>query len=122
MSTQPLHTRWSDIPPEQLNPQLTRQFVHGAQAMISRIVLLKGCLIPRHAHPNEQIAYIEQGTLRFILGEAGVTQEFIVHAGELLVIPGNVPHSAEALEDTVNFDLFAPPRQDWIDRDDTYLR
>ena len=122
MSTQPLHTRWSSIPPEQLNPQLTRQFVHGDQAMLARIVLQKGCIGPRHSHPNEQIAYIEQGALRFLLGEEGATQEFIIRTGEILVIPGNLPHSAEALEDTVNVDIFSPPRQDWINKDDTYLR
>ena len=122
MSAEPLHTRWSDIPAEPLNPLLTRQLVYGTQAMLSRIELKKGCVVPRHAHHNEQIAYITEGAIRFTLGEDADTREFTLRPGDLLVIPGNVPHAAEALEDTVNFDLFAPPRQDWIDKDDSYLR
>ena len=109
---------WNSIAPEQLNPLLTRQFITGSQAMLARLELRKGCIVPRHQHPNEQIAFIAQGALRFDLdGEI-----FTVRAGEVLVIPPNVPHSAEALEDTVDFDIFAPPRQDWIDKDDSYLR
>ena len=109
---------WDTIAPEQLNPLLTRQFISGDQAMLARIVLLKGCIVPEHSHHNEQIAFILSGALRFNLpGESHV-----IRAGEMLVIPANVPHSAEALEDTVDFDIFAPPRQDWIDRDDAYLR
>jgi quercetin dioxygenase-like cupin family protein len=122
MSSEALHTRWSDIAPEQLNPLLTRQFVHGDQSMFARIVLKKGCLVPRHHHLNEQITFITQGALRFLLGEEGSIVEKIIREGEILVIPANLPHSAEALEDTIDFDIFAPPRQDWITRDDSYLR
>lgn len=110
--------RFADIEPEQLNPLLTRQFVSGEKAMLSRIMLKQGCLVPEHHHPHEQLAYILSGALEFIV--AGVPQ--IVRAGEVLVIPSNTPHSAFALEDTENLDLFAPPRQDWIDKDDSYLR
>lgn len=116
------HHRWTDVPAEALNPLLTRQFVTGAQAMLARIELKKGCIVPRHVHSNEQIAYITEGALRFSLGEEGAAEERIVRAGEVLVIPGGLPHAAEALEDTVDFDLFAPPRQDWIDGNDAYLR
>ena len=118
----PQHVRWSDIPAEPMNPLLTRQFVSGAQGMLARIELKKGCFVPRHAHANEQIAFIESGTLRFTLGDEGDTTDYIIRAGEVLVIPPNVPHSAEALEDTVDFDIFAPPREDWIRGDDSYLR
>ena len=118
MSTATLY-RWSEVENEQLNPLLFRQFVTGTQAMLSRIVLTKGCIVPTHSHPNEQIAFILEGSLRFDLGD-GTSQ--VVKAGEVLVIPGNLPHSAEALEDTINLDIFAPPRQDWIDKDDAYLR
>lgn len=122
MSEELLHTRWSDVPSTQLNPLLTRQYVTGSQSMFARLELKKGCIVPRHKHPNEQISYITQGALRFVLGEEGATVEKIIHEGEILVIPGNVPHSAEALEDTVDFDIFAPPRQDWLTSDDAYLR
>ena len=121
-STQAVHTRWSDTPVEQLNPQLTRQFITGAQAMLARIDLKKGATVPRHRHPNEQISWITEGALLFTLGEPGAEQRITVRAGEVLVIPGNLAHAAEALEDTVDYDLFAPPRQDWIARDDAYLR
>ena len=115
--------RWSDITPEQLNPLLTRQYVSGEQAMLARIVLAKGCVVPTHRHPNEQIALILSGALAFTLedGTPGGTTH-IVRAGEILVIPANLPHSALALEDTVDLDLFAPPRADWLANDDSYLR
>jgi quercetin dioxygenase-like cupin family protein len=116
------HTSWDKIPIETMNPLLSRQFVTGTQGMLARIVLKKGCIVPRHSHPNEQITYITEGALRFLLGDEADPVEKIVRPGEVLVIPGNLPHSAEALEDTVDFDLFAPPRQDWITRDDSYLR
>ena len=90
--------------------------------MLARIELKKGCVVPRHAHANEQISYIVQGALRFSIGEEDAAEERIVRAGEVLILPGNVPHSAEALEDTVDFDVFAPPRQDWIEGSDAYLR
>jgi quercetin dioxygenase-like cupin family protein len=122
MTEEILHTRWSAVPAAQLNPLLTRQFVTGSQSMIALIELKKGCVVPRHQHPNEQISYIAKGALLFELGEEGATVEKIVREGEVLVIPGNVPHSATALEDTTDFDFFAPPRQDWLDGNDAYMR
>jgi quercetin dioxygenase-like cupin family protein len=122
MSEELFHTRWAEVPSTQLNPLLKRQFVTGSQSMFARLELKKGCLVPRHQHPNEQISYITQGALRFLLGEEGATVEKTVREGEILVIPGGLPHSAEALEDTVDFDIFAPPRQDWIANNDAYLR
>lgn len=116
---QPTLYRWSDIEPEQLNPLLQRQFIHGEQAMLTRFVLARGAVIPLHSHANEQISYIVTGSLEFNFSD-GDTR--IVAAGEILVIPGGVPHSAVVLEDTLAFDIFAPPRQDWIDKTDTYLR
>lgn len=115
-------TRWADVPVEALNPLLTRQFITGSQAMLARIDLKQGARVPRHSHPNEQISWITEGALRFTLGAPGDERTLDVRAGEVLVIPGNLPHAAEALEDTVDFDLFAPPRQDWIAKEDAYLR
>ena len=117
--TTPTHYRWSDVESEQLNPLLQRQFVNGSQAMLSRIVLTKGCVVPRHSHHHEQIAFVLQGSLRFDFDNG---DSRTINPGEVLVIPGNVPHSAVALEDTINLDIFAPPRQDWIDKEDAYLR
>jgi quercetin dioxygenase-like cupin family protein len=112
------HHRWADITPEPMNPLLTRQFVSGEKGMAARIMLKKGCLVPEHSHPNEQIALILSGALEFTVQGEKIT----VRAGELIVLPPNVPHSALALEDTEDIDFFAPPRQDWLDGTDAYLR
>ena len=90
--------------------------------MLARIDLKQGATVPRHSHSNEQISWIVSGALLFTLGQPGAEQQQVVRAGEVLIISGNVPHAAEALEDTVDFDIFAPPRQDWIAKDDAYLR
>jgi quercetin dioxygenase-like cupin family protein len=116
------HSAWAALPVEQLNDLLTRQFVHGTQAMLARLELKKGCKVPLHAHPNEQISFILSGALLFRLGEGDAIEEKLVAAGETLVIPGGLPHSAEAMEDTIDLDVFAPPREDWINREDSYLR
>lgn len=113
------HARLSEIPVEHLNPLLERQFVHGEQGMLARLLLRKGCLVPEHSHHNEQITYVVEGALRFVLNGDEVV---MVSAGETLVIPPNVKHSAEAMEDTIDLDVFAPPRQDWIQGTDAYLR
>jgi quercetin dioxygenase-like cupin family protein len=112
------HTKWDDIPIEQLNPLIGRQFIVGTGTMIARVLLKQGAVVPMHHHHNEQISYILEGALKFLIDE----KEIIVRAGEVLCIPPNVPHEAHALEDTVDLDIFNPPRQDWIDRDDAYLR
>ena len=114
---------WSQLAPEQLNPLLTRQFITGTQAMVSRIMLSQGCLVPEHAHHNEQISLILSGALEFTFRDPdGSTHSLVARAGEIVVIPGHVPHAAHALEDTENIDLFAPPREDWLSGSDTYLR
>ncbi len=117
-----VHVSWAEVPQEVLNPLLTRQFITGAQAMLARIDLKKGATVPVHSHLNEQISWITAGALRFTLGSPGEERVLTVRAGEVLIIPSNLPHAAEALEDTVDFDIFAPPRQDWISKDDAYLR
>ena len=110
--------RWDEITPEQMNPLLTRQFVTGEQSMLARIVLKQGSSVPEHSHANEQIAYILSGALEFTIGG----EKIVVREGGVLVIPAHVPHAAYALEDTVDLDIFAPPRQDWIDGTDADLR
>jgi quercetin dioxygenase-like cupin family protein len=112
------HVRLADMPTEHLNPLLDRQFVAGEKSMLARLILRAGCVVPLHSHENEQITYILEGALKFSLQG----KEVIVRAGEILVIPSNVPHSAEALEDTVDLDVFCPPRADWISGTDAYLR
>jgi len=109
---------WHTIPLEELNPLLQRQFVVGQEIMLARVLLKKGCIVPEHSHHNEQLTYVLDGALKFWIDG----QEIVVHAGEVLCIPAHMPHKAEALEDTVDLDVFNPPRADWINKTDQYLR
>ena len=112
------HYTWDEMEKEALNDKTARQYVTGKKAMLARLFFKKGALVPTHQHESEQISYILEGALLFRLEGKEVT----VGKGQVLVIPSNVPHSAEALEDTVDLDVFSPIRQDWIDKDDAYLR
>ena len=118
--TAKLHS-WEKMPREHLNDKLDRRIITGDRMMITHVYLKKGCVVPRHQHENEQITYVLDGALRFRLGPDG-EQQVDVHAGEVLTIPSNLPHSAEALEDTLDVDIFDPPRQDWLNKTDAYLR
>ena len=121
MADRATHYRWDELPREELSPTIGRRLVTGERLMIAHVYLDRGAVVPKHAHDNEQLTYILEGTLRFFLGEDG--EEVVdVAAGEVLHIPSNLPHRAEALEDTLDVDVFAPPRQDWLDGSDAYLR
>jgi quercetin dioxygenase-like cupin family protein len=111
--------KWDDVEEETLKKGVRRKFIHGESAMIARFDLAKGEIVPEHSHHNEQLSYIVSGALKFVLGGK---DEVIVRGGEVLVIPSNLPHSAETLEDCVAIDVFSPPRQDWIDKTDSYIR
>ena len=113
--------RWDAMPVDQLSDTIGRRLITGQDMMLAHVYLKKGALVPRHQHHNEQITYILEGALRFRVGE-GEGEEITVRAGEVLCIPSNVPHQAEALEDTLDVDVFSPPRQDWLDGSDAYLR
>jgi quercetin dioxygenase-like cupin family protein len=112
---------WDEMPKEKLTDVLDRRFITGESMMLAHVYLKKGCLVPRHSHDNEQITYVLEGALHFWLGE-DEKEERIVRRGEVLVIPKNLPHKALALEDTLDVDVFSPPRQDWLDGTDRYLR
>ena len=112
------HSRWNDVELETLSPLLGRQLVVGTNLMVARILLKKGGHVPKHSHFNEQVTYVLEGALRFTIEG----REIDVRSGEVLCIPPHLPHEAVALEDTVDLDIFTPPRQDWIDKDDSYLR
>jgi quercetin dioxygenase-like cupin family protein len=111
-------TSWKTMEIEQLNDKLSRQMISGENATISQLLLKKGAVVPRHSHLNEQYSWIISGALRFVFDD----REILVGAGEILLIPANVAHSAVALEDTVDVDIFAPRRDDWIRKEDSYLR
>ena len=114
----PEKTSWKSIEQEKLSDKISRQMIFGENAMLARILLSRGAIVPRHSHVNEQITWIISGALKLIFDDG----ERVLRDGEMLLIPANVPHAAEALEDTVDVDVFAPPREDWIKKTDAYLR
>ena len=114
------HFRWSEMTEEHVTDSISRKLVTGDQMMLAHVYLKKDALVPQHSHHNEQLTYILSGALHFHIG-ADRAQEVIVRAGEVLHIPSHVPHEARALEDTLDVDVFSPPRQDWLDGTDTYF-
>ncbi len=113
--------RWDDLPKEAVNAKLARRLITGDRVMLAHVYLKQGCVVPKHAHENEQFTYILDGALKFFVGEDG-RREVVVRAGEVLHLPANVPHEAHALEDTLDVDVFYPPREDWLNKTDSYLR
>jgi quercetin dioxygenase-like cupin family protein len=115
------HYVWNNIPAEPLKGTLTRKLITSERMMIAHVYFKKGDDVPLHKHENEQLTYILSGALHFWFGADG-KDEITVRAGEVVVIPSNVPHRALALEDTLDVDVFNPPRQDWLSGTDAYLR
>jgi quercetin dioxygenase-like cupin family protein len=113
--------RWDSMKKERVSDMLERRLITGDRMMLAHVYLKKGCIVPKHSHENEQLTYILEGALKFKIGDDGA-EEITVRAGEVLLIPSNVPHMAEALEETLDVDVFSPPRQDWLDKKDDYLR
>jgi quercetin dioxygenase-like cupin family protein len=111
-------TSWKTMEVEKLNDKISRQMISGENATLSQLLLKSGAVVPRHSHVNEQYSWILSGALKFVFDD----REIVVSAGEVLLIPAHVPHSAMALEDTVDVDFFAPRREDWIRKEDSYLR
>lgn len=109
MARATLH-RWRTVPQKQLSSQMARRVIGGQNAMLALYTLRKGCQVPPHAHPHEQMSYVLRGRLRFVAGG----EEFIVGAGEVLHLPPNVAHQAEALESTLDLDVFSPIREDFL--------
>jgi quercetin dioxygenase-like cupin family protein len=112
------YVAWKDVEREPLNPKIDREMVVGDQIMLARVLMKKGAHVPLHQHHNEQVTYILEGALKFSVGG----KEVVVRAGEVLCIPPNMPHEAWAEEDTVDLDVFNPPREDWLNKTDAYLR
>ena len=117
-SEDPRHTRWQDVALEPLKPLIYRQLIVGDNIMIARVLLKRDAFVPMHSHLNEQVTYILEGALKFLIQG----KEIVVAAGEVLTIPAGMPHEAVALEDTVDLDVFTPPRRDWMTGTDAYLR
>lgn len=117
----PLKINWSEVPIEQVNPSMQRQMVYGDQVMVAKMKFKDGFLVPLHHHENEQITEVISGTIRFWFG-ANKEETMDLHAGDSVVIPGNLPHAALMIGDVEEIDIFSPPRRDWIDGTDDYLK
>jgi len=113
--------RWDEMEKEPVTDGIERRIITGERMMLTHVYLKKGAVVPLHSHENEQLTYILEGVLRFWLGDEE-SEPIDIRAGEVLHIPSNVPHKAEALEDTLDVDVFSPPRQDWLDKTDDYFR
>ena len=114
MTTRARLQRWDELALEKVTEMISRKIVTGEREMLAQIYLKKGAIVPMHNHESEQITYVLQGALRFLIEGEQIT----VREGEVLVIPSWLPHQAEALEDTFELDVFSPIRQDWIDKTD----
>lgn len=112
------YSSWEVVPLESMSDVISRRVFSGERGMVAQVFLKKDAVVPLHSHESEQITWIMEGALKFELDG----REIVVRKGELLMIPSNMPHRAVALEDTVDIDIFAPIRQDWLDKDDRYLR
>lgn len=111
------HHRWDDIPAEQINPTISRQYITADRVTVARFELKRGAVVPQHSHENEQVSYIISGALKFMFDG----RDIVVRGGEVLQISPHVPHAAEAIEDTLAIDVFCPVRQDWVDKTDSYF-
>ena len=109
---------WDSMEKEVLSDTIARKLISGEKAMMGQIFIKKGGVIPEHHHEAEQITYIMEGALQFQIEG----KQIVVNKGQVLLIPSNVPHSAVALEDTVDLDVFSPIRHDWLNKQDDYLR
>ncbi|HUJ30018.1 MAG TPA: cupin domain-containing protein [Candidatus Acidoferrum sp.] len=109
---------WETLDSEKLSEVISRNMISGEDGTLARVLIARGGVVPRHSHRSEQYTMILAGALKFIFDDG----ELVVRPGQVLLIPANVPHAAEALEDTVDIDFFAPRREDWINKTDNYLR
>jgi unsaturated pyranuronate lyase len=112
------HFTWEAVKKEVMNPKIWRKVITGEKAMVAQVFIAKGGVVPTHQHESEQLTYIIEGALQLTLEGKDV----VVRSGEVLHIPSNVPHSAVALEDTMDLDIFSPIRTDWLTGQDDYLR
>lgn len=112
---------WKDVKNEEVTPSMHRKIIAGEKVMMAKMKFKDGFEVPLHSHHNEQITQVISGTIRFWLGES--ESEIVdLHPGDVLVIPPHLPHKARMIGDVEEIDIWSPPRQDWIDGTDDYLR
>lgn len=112
---------WDDVTEEQVNPSMKRKMIWGEKIMIAKMKFKDGFTVPMHSHENEQITQVQKGTIRFWFGDED-SEPIDLNAGDSVVIPGNLPHKALMIGDVEETDTWAPPRQDWLDGTDDYLK
>lgn len=112
------HFAWESVPLEAMSNLISRKIITGEKAMLAQIFLKKDAVVPEHHHESEQLSYVLDGAIKFELEGRTV----VVRKGEVLCIPSNVPHRVVAVEDSVGLDIFSPIRNDWLAKDDSYLR
>ena len=104
-------------PMEKINELLYRQYLHGTNVTFVKWTAKKGAVVPLTHHVNEQVTWITTG-LAEVYSQG---RRYVMKAGDIMIVPPNVPHEFIFLEDTIDIDIFAPARQDWLDRTATYL-
>ena len=112
---------WDKVPTETVNPNMKRKFIYGEKVMIAKMELADGFTVPWHSHENEQITTVIEGNMRFWFDNDDEHYIDLV-PGDSIIIKGNRPHKARMLGNVIETDIFSPPRQDWIDGSDSYLR
>ena len=112
---------WDEVPMEEVTPSMHRQIISGEKLMIARMKFKDGFLVPLHHHVHEQVTQVTKGTIRFWFGE-NKEQTMDLGPGDVVVIPSNLPHEALMIGDVEETDTWSPPRQDWLDKTDDYLR
>jgi quercetin dioxygenase-like cupin family protein len=112
---------WASVPIETVNPSMMRQMVWGEKIMVARMKFKDGFIVPLHHHVHEQVTQLISGKMCFWFGE-NKEQTMELFPGDVIVIPSNLPHEALMIGDVEEIDTWSPPRQDWLDKTDDYLR
>jgi quercetin dioxygenase-like cupin family protein len=98
-----------DLPVKELLPGFFGRMVHTDNLTVAYFDILANSVLPEHFHPHEQITNVLAGALQMTVN--GETR--VCRAGDYVVIPSGVPHSAVALEDCKVMDVFQPARDDY---------
>ncbi len=112
---------WQSVATEEVTPSMHRQIISGEKLMIAKMNFKDGFVVPLHHHIHEQVTQVISGQIRFWFGDKK-EQMMDLFAGDVVVIPSNLPHEALMIGDVEEIDTWAPPRQDWLDKTDDYLR
>ena len=96
---------------EILDPKVKRKLcVYNDNLMLVKVQFLKGGVGSLHQHPHTQISYVSYGKFSYTIGE----QTKILSAGDSCIIPSNILHGCECLEDGELIDSFNPSRSDFL--------